>query len=126
MITKSKSLEQVKSFALIRLASVLHRLHQKETMISIAKRCKTNASTLSGIKNDRYVSVSLQRVLTILRRLDVEYTLSESYRSNITYYSFESEGTGYFGRSDRNKVDIKTTNKKVIKADPNQDLRWNH
>ena len=126
MITKSKSLEQIKSFALIRLASVLHRLHQKETMISIAKRCKTNASTLSGIKNDRYVSVSLQRVLTILRRLDVEYTLSESYRSNITYYSLESEGTGYFGRSDRNKVDIKTTNKKVIKADPNQDLRWNH
>lgn len=106
MTTKSKSLDQIKKFALIRLSTIIYALHKEETLASISKRIRVNASALSSIKNDKGGKISLNLVLLILQRLDVEYTFTESYRFGCVHYSFEQGGYGYFGRSDTDKVTI--------------------
>lgn len=111
--TKTKSVESVKSFALIRLSSVLFKLHQTKTMKEIAHDAKISPSVLSGIKNDTIKSIGLPRVLRIIDNLGIEYTLNISSRSGVKYYSFEMEGYGHFGRSDKHLIEVKEPGKKV-------------
>lgn len=107
MTTKLKSLESVKSFVITRLGHAIYMLHKDATMIELAKQCNISATILSGIKNGSIKSISLQRLLVIARKLNVEYTMSVSHRAGVEYYSFEMQGTGHFGRSDRALVEVK-------------------
>lgn len=106
MTTKLKSLESVKSFVIVRLGHAIYKMHKDTTLVELAKQCKVSAGVLSGIKNGSIKSISLQRLLVIARKLNVEYTMSVSYRSGVEYYSFEMQGFGHFGRSDRAKVQV--------------------
>lgn len=114
MTTKLKSLESVKAFAIIRLSHAIYMMHKEKTMVELAKQCKVSANILSGIKNESIKSISLQRLLVIARKLGVEYTLSVSYRGGVEYYSFEMQGYGHFGRSDRSTVDVKRPKSLVV------------
>ena len=113
---KTKSVESVKSFALIRLASVLYGLHKLKTMQEIAMVAKISPSVLSAIKNDTIKSIGLPRVLRIIDNLNIEYTLNISNRLGVKYYSFEMEGYGHFGRSDKTTIELKEPGKKVRKS----------
>lgn len=111
-VTKTKSIEHVKSFALIRLSAALYRMHKDKTMIEIAEQAGINASVLSSIKNDSIKSITLARVLRIIDNLNIEYTLNISNRSGVKHYAFEMEGYGHFGASNRKDYVIEPGSKR--------------
>ncbi|ASU03490.1 helix turn helix XRE family domain protein [Erwinia phage vB_EamM_RisingSun] len=124
MSRKLKSVESVTRFALTRLSSMLYRLHKEKTMKEIAERAGVSASVLSSIKNDTIKSIALPRVLRIIENLNVEYTMNISNRAGIKYYSFEMEGYGHFGRSDKDTVEVREPGKKLPKHIPST-VRYN-
>ncbi|UPT53870.1 hypothetical protein [Vibrio phage phiKT1019] len=90
-IKKEGTLNQVRIYALVQLSSWLYRHHKQKSIKAMALDAKVSPTTLSGIKNGSIKSISLNRILTIMDNLNINYAVQIVRRKGITHYSFQMD-----------------------------------